>query len=60
MKQCETCEFKDVKDKLTVCAFAQEKHALTEFAKTFPIIGKYVKDFVCLHYLEAYRADDGP
>lgn len=60
MKQCETCEFKVFKEELTGCAFAEEKHALTEFAKTLPVIGKYVKDYTCPNYLAEYRPDDGP
>jgi len=51
MKQCESCLFRDYKDKLVGCAVHTLHFEWTKILKCIPFFGVEVKDYECPQYL---------
>ena len=52
MKQCENCINKEYKDDLCCCAAAHLGHAIREILKGLPLLGQYIQDYECQHWMK--------
>lgn len=59
MLKCESCMYKEFKDNLLCCEVNKLGEAVAELKKSLPVIGKYVKDHVCVWYQKVDNKEGG-
>ena len=52
MKQCETCLYREYKEKLFGCSVAELFNAIRKLLKQLPLFGKDFQDYECNFYCE--------